>query len=484
MATYAAALRRVSLPRRAVMLAVAGPVALAAGYLFSADQSVMLLALVGAVPILMLFLIDDELLVMVGALAVLLGSLAVAQGAPEAVRLMHFGPATVAFLRLLMPRERSTAQQAFAARAMALILVILVSAAVNGWIALRPVLLALLLLEPFIFLALVTRLSASSVARVRAVIVALALVQLVLVGWQLHIYGSGDLVTGTFASNAGGSHIVGAAGVVGAIMMVRGARAGGFPAASLAAAGLLLMIGFASEAKQILAAIVLAMAALTLVGQVRPRFMIAGGLLFLAVLLVGERIVPRATSTVIDAGPAFAEQKLSGTASIVQELGWTGAVLGVGPGSGLSRVSLSALPQYGLSSPILLGSETSDLARRQGEQRGNTSTLIATPLATSLSLYTDIGLLGVAAYGALALWAWRLLDEASPSDRQLGLLLLAFAGILGLMSNWLEVPEVTVYLAIAVGVLLVPIEGGRRGNATGEGQAAGRAVEQGAGAGQ
>ena len=404
--------------------------------------------------------LSGERLILGAVSLALFSRLLVAFGAPPLLNYAHFGLALIALLKLTERRGAGIGTVAFDIGLLGLALAVITSAVANGAHPLRAAFFWLTLIEPFLFLALIMDMEEASRKRLRHFLVALAVAQLPFIGVQFLLHGIGDDVQGTLLDQGAGHHVIGAVGVVAGVLLIAGSRQDdSLRPLRWALAGALLLVGIFSDAKQVYGAVGLATAAVMLSLVHRGmKSLLPLALLLSAIIASGTQFYPAlAQAFDIDLMRSAAEGKFDQAQDIVANLGWHGSLLGFGPGNGVSRVALAAVPEYGNVPTAILGDQPSQLASAAlaAYPAGTVSSALS-PFASWLSIYGDVGILGLAMYLLLGLWVWRSLARSATNERSLGRLLLLFAAVLGLAFMWLEEPAFMLYLAAAIGTCLNP----------------------------
>jgi hypothetical protein len=422
-------------------------------------STTVLLALVLVAPAALL--IRPDQLVAVALLSLLFSRPLVELGAPETLNFVHFPLALLALVKLLE-------QQADEAngRLIAWLLVSLgvaVLSAVTSWEAFRPLVAWLTLAEPFIFFGLVGTLDEARRGRMRFLALVCCAVQIPFALVQFAQGGIGDGVQGTLMGQGGGHHVVGAIALcAGWSLLATGRRT--LAAVSLGLA--LGALGVLADAKQVYGAFVLAVliaGLLQIRGRAAGSSLLLPGMVLIATVYVSAQIYPPMQHVLSrEIISATAADKYGKATEIVDEMGVGNMMLGLGAGNGLSRTALASVPGYGSAPPFLVGTEPAPLAIRElyGYDQIRASS-VDSPFSSWLGIYTDTGLLGVAAYAGLVSCVVRALATASDAHRRSSYTLLVFAACLGVAFTWLEEPAFTVLLAVLIGT------GVQRGASTG-----------------
>jgi hypothetical protein len=143
----------------------------------------------------------------------------------------------------------------------------------------------------------------------------------------------------------------------------------------------------------------------------------------------------------------------------------SGLLLGLGPGNTVSRVGL--LSRGGLvreDSPVRflelrLSPVTEELL--PGKQREWLWRVSSpwSPISSWIGLFGDLGLLGLGIYVWMARRLWRELPKRHAWGVQTAKACMVMAGVLGLAYSWLEEPAFTTWVALIVGLALLPDRG-------------------------
>lgn len=364
--------------------------------------------------------------------------LLVALGAPALLTYAHFALAFVIIWRLLLASGSSQLNSLirrdifiFLGLAGLFLLLVLLSALQGGWHALRPIIFFLNLIEPFAVLALILTSSESIRYRLRWVIIVLASTQLPFVFFQLMRFGPGDRVQGTLVRQGAGAHVIAGACIVGALLCFAPRKSVEQKLGMVVLGAALISVAIAGDAKQVYAALIAAGLA------VMPRLMNNGtpwflgmAFVFTSIFMLGSQIYDPLNRMV---DRALVEDYLSEKASYVNQVldqfDVGQHLLGAGPGNGTSRTALLTLPGYGNVPGALIGNSAAPLILQLvGQYRekwpANSGSSANSPFSSWLSIFSDLGLLGLLTYLALAAWAWRTLRFSHPVERTLGEFLL------------------------------------------------------------
>jgi hypothetical protein len=81
------------------------------------------------------------------------------------------------------------------------------------------------------------------------------------------------------------------------------------------------------------------------------------------------------------------------------------------------------------------------------------------PISSWIGLFGDLGLLGLGIYVWMARRLWRELPKRHAWGVQTAKACMVMAGVLGLAYSWLEEPAFTTWVALIVGLALLPDRG-------------------------
>lgn len=337
------------------------------------------------------------------------------------------------------------------------------SATANETEPMRPVLYFLLLAEPFFLIValLVDSPSEDHWRTLRRTVLVLLAAQVFVGFTQAFTIGSADNVQGTLYGARAGAHVMSGIVVAGGIWFLLES----FSTKRIVCLSPLFVLPFIADAKQVLLALPVVL--LPLIFQ-RPRVLplgpsVAVVLLVLTSVIFLVRYVPAGKTAI-----GFLEQAQrgrSGKSLVIATLRNSIAtdpmmlVSGLGPAETVSRAAFMTLPGFrATDSPLAqLGLRPAKIASTVEERTSSglgAGSSFNTGLSSAIGLLGDLGLLGIAAYGAMTVGVIRML-RASPrleapavSGLWLMLALLAF------VFDWWEQPPMTIFLATLTGLTL------------------------------
>ncbi len=327
----------------------------------------------------------------------------------------------------------------------------LVSAIGNSWHALIPIILLVTYVQPFIVLFL----AISATDREKQVLVRILLavvgLQVPFVLAQVADRGPGDYVVG--ALGAGNAHTLGGLALCAAILVTIHVRS---QLTRFALLAVFIPMAVAADAKQMLAALILAAIPIGLVatgkGSLRLIPLVAFALL---AIYVGKDYAPLFEHLGDpDRAQEYAEQKQQGFEVVFERMEPRQVLLGLGPGDGFSRVSNSTVPGYGRVPASVFEAHVSALAAEYqlfyASQRGLISSA-GSVYSSWAGIFSEVGLAGLAFFLVLMLWAV-LATRTGDRDADLAtLLLLGWWALLGLVFTWMEEPVFSTFLMAAAG---------------------------------
>jgi Mrp family chromosome partitioning ATPase len=355
------------------------------------------------------------------------------------------------------------------ALAMALLLLVAcMSAVLNRTEPLRPLVTIGILAEPFALILLLL-LEPPSERQRRALLAlfgVLAVLQLPFGIWQFLTLGGGDTVTGTL----NGAHTMAAFTVLGSLALLSWASdrsaAVGF-GCLLAALPYFLLLPLLADAKQVIFALPAAAMVLFLTTRrLSWKLVIAAALP--ATLTVLLMFIPAGTVAAqsIDTTVAGKSGKTVGLEIAVGAMGseWVYPVFGLGPANGLSRTAFLTADNHALrsSAPLrrfhLRPAPIFEQARAQAAVlAGATSkdTSFNLPISSMLGIFTDLGLIGLVAFG----WLLAVIIAPLIARRRYWLARAALAGWtmsipLAFSFDWWEQPPYMIQLALLAGLAL------------------------------
>ncbi|MBV9771594.1 MAG: hypothetical protein JOZ32_18630 [Bryobacterales bacterium] len=354
--------------------------------------------------------------------------------------------------------------------AFVLLVISIISCLINGGEPLRPVLVWLVFLEPFLLLfALIASKPGPMLAGVlwRTVLLIAAL-QLPLGVFQyLFIaHGNPDFVEGTFFGQSGGAHVSGAAALIGVLLCI--ARAAYLPSARrfkyFIAAGLMFILPVISDAKQTIVCFLPGLLLLILLsGRMRlSRIVVPTAVTTLILSLAYIYYPPLQMVADPDLIWGGLNTKMVGVRHVFQHLddapaGW---VLGLGPGNSISRVAW--LSSGGLameSSPVSkLGLKLAPTTKElllDDQQNFLANSSVFTMISSWLGLLGDLGILGLMTYVLVCIAVWKAVSYPNCWENAAAKAGMTMAGLLGIFYSWLEEPGFTLLLAAVIGLAIL-----------------------------
>ena len=374
-------------------------------------------------------------------------------GVPYAVHWIHFPLVAVAFVLALRRIEDEAAP--LVAGCGALLAVFAASAWLNGAGAINAVLGYALLAEPWLFLAVLANERARrSTADLAWWVLALAFAQIPLALAQVphsRAIHNPDVVQGSFTGMGAGHHVMGAISAATAIYLLwrRPIRNAWLTWTIVVVLASLVVL---SDSKQVILAFGVAFVLLRSPRMRQPReaMRLSAGILFgAAVVYIALRAFARSYWLDHLEGLAAAlSQKLVVFPLLVEHFhAWWQWFFGLGPGHGVARLGGWLLDVYwNRLEPY--GATRTDIAREawHASRYARISSLFA-PLFSWAGIFGDIGLAGVAVYGALLSVTYRRLCR----DDFARLVVLAIV-IFGFVFDWLEEFNFMLYAMALIGI--------------------------------
>lgn len=378
------------------------------------------------------------------------GRLTTLAGAPEMIALGAIPLAWIALgLAILRSENRPSGRWIFGLLA-ALVVVIATSTLADRSEPARAALSLGLLVSP---LALVAALvldppSERWRSRLLRVLILLAVAQIPMALLQVTRFGIGDLVEGTFIGSEVGAHMAASVTLLGAVWLVLS----GLTMSRALIVGLLVTVPMMAAANQVIFALPIALILVAAIGN--RRLAIAG---VLGVGLLGTLLLAPgwnsdyARSSLNRATFAL---KLSSLEAIGKEIEASPSValIGRGPGRTVSHASyLSTEP----GSPLeTIGIGPSEIPDSFGLRDIDEAVSVIRPESSLLGVFGDFGAVGLLLYlGLVFLIANRCRQRGTPEGlvAAVGLFMLL---ILGYISDWLEQPGITLFVAALAGLAL------------------------------
>jgi hypothetical protein len=404
-------------------------------------------------------------------LAVTSRILIVFAGLPSILNFVHF---PLVFAAYLLSRTRPVAGSIRTTEHVLLVSGVLMVASLVGSTQasfLRAALLWPILVEPILIILTIWHLCAAGQAShsFRRLGVALVLVQLPIALAQAAATGLGDSVQGTLIGSGAGHHVLGAMGLIAALVALASIVSGERRVLSLT--GAVVVAGFIlavlTDMKQGIAVFFIA-AAFVLVVGLNQRFRSKGmgrarrmnrlavgmlpGLAISTILIINLFVIlaeePWRFNAPLEAKAAAVE-----TISAEMNQNPMAYLIGLGPGTTATRIAWLSGPNAPESSLQGLGLEPTPIALELSTAWASNprweASSVSSPFSTWIGVYGDLGLLGLGAL--LVLW-WLPWKAAGRSPSGLGAkAVIVFTLLLGLVFNWMEEPTLMIIAAVFIG---------------------------------
>ncbi len=397
---------------------------------------------------------------------------------PSIFNFFHFPLALgAALVATLKGTPQSPVVRSIAIGSIALLFLSFISWAFNGGGIFRPILNWLVFLEPFLLIYAILRMpySVSTGKLMRRLALGIPFVQLPLALWQALTMGVGDRVQGTFVGMGAGHHVAGGVALAGALVCVaRGVSAPIFKKRMswLLGGMLLLVVAVLSDAKQNIAAFLLALTLLLFMSRVRLAGLIVSLPILIAAIVIAFSYHPslRAMTNVTMVKDIIVTKGKS-VVNVAERLsenpgGW---LFGIGPGNSLSRVALMGFGERGFylrpDSPVaLLGLRLAPTTKKIFDlgvaSQYRRASSVGSNIASWIGLFGDLGLIGLGLYLWLSWQVWRNLKGWYKWEVNAAKSVLVMVGILGGMYSWLEEPGFTLTGAVIVGLGIIASQRG------------------------
>jgi hypothetical protein len=407
-------------------------------------------------------LIRPDILVPLLIASAVLSRVAIPLGIPRSVAYIHIAFFVLLVVRILFnPQILSTDGRRIVSISAIMAALHVFAAILGGWVGILPIISWVLICEPFIVFAVLISLDESQLALSRRVLLFTSFIQIPVAFTQFLQFGAGDLVRGTLIEQGAGSHVVGAIAMLGAVFFLALSSRSSYPSYLVAiVVGLLSFISVLGDAKQVIAASAIAVA-IVWAPHIRkhiPKLLPVVTIAVLA-LIVAARLNPSLeTLTSTTSIRQNLGQKLSYVRALVTYMDPYSYLVGLGPGNGTSRTSLLSIPGFGSLPTALVGSNENQLIQHltaimRDFWRGNSPSSTAGPFNSPFALFSDLGVLGLVVYGAMAVATWKACSIYSPQIEKFAHVVLVGSLGLGLLYLWWDEPAFTVFAAGVLGSL-------------------------------
>ncbi len=372
-------------------------------------------------------------------------------GVPRLVNYLHFVLVVEGFAAALMQRRSLSPLARQLLRFLAALLsVCILSWALNGGQFAKPLLVWMVLVEPFlaVFAIVHARPAAAATLRFWQLLAGITLVQVPLTIFQdaFLARGNPDLVQGTFVAQGAGAHVVGAIALTGVLFCIAKALASsGIQKSWAIAAGVALgIVPILSDAKQVIACFIPPVVYLLAVLQRRSLVKLVIPTAFIGALMAFAYLAytplqKLSDTTTLENGM---EGKIAGLDILAKHMNEspTGWLLGVGPGNSISRIAVmtgeAPLQSIGIkTSPV-----TIDILAVSNHNYLWRSSSAWSSISSWAGIIGDLGPLGLSVYVWGLFLIWRELGSYRSWQTTAAAASLAMAVVLGLMYSWLEEP--------------------------------------------
>lgn len=339
-------------------------------------------------------------------------------------------------------------------------IVAIISGLFNHVEILRPFLSIGLLGVPYVVLAamLIDPPGARERSLVMKIAMGLVLLQIPIAYRQFVVHGGGDGVQGTFVSRGGGSGALAAVAVIGMVWLLSSR----LTPLRLALAGMLAVLPFISDSKQVL--FVLPIAVLATVPQGLTRGYLVRSGLTVGMLAILIYVLPVGKVTL---GYLHQDKTHGGTPKIlVAHWLWNHArsdpvslTLGKGPAETVSLAAYYTTPGFlSASSPFrALGLKPAVIAQEMDflayhGEAGRSSYQSA--ISSALGVFGDFGLAGVVAYSGFLVTLLLALAGSRSAEGIAAMCAAALFALLGFIYGWWESPGLPTFVGVLAGVAL------------------------------
>jgi len=323
----------------------------------------------------------------------------------------------------------------------------------------KPILLWLLFVEPFLIIYVIVKtLPKSKIQNFYNLALFLCYVQIPFAYLQSATLGLGDVVEGTFVGHGAGAHILGAIIMMGIIILFS-EFISQKKVSNLLKIFLLFPIPILSDAKQVFIAAILAFLFLFFKYTKLNLYIIFSGSLIIIAIYFAIYLYPPLNFVLnLDFLNRVLSGKLLSFLIILQNMGknYLDFLIGLGPGQSVSRIALAAQEGYirSLSANFLklnLSSTTEEIV----SLTFNNPILISSVwsgVSSWIGLFGDLGFFGVVVYGLILLILWQRLKQIYSPIGYSGRAILIMGILLGLTFSWLETPEFTLPWALYLSI--------------------------------
>ncbi len=386
-------------------------------------------------------------------------------GVPRLVNFLHFVLVAEAVVAALIRRDSVSPFTRQLARFLAAAFAVcFLSWVMNDGELVRPVMLWLVLCEPFLALfALVQgRPSPEAMGRLWKILIGITLIQIPFVVFQFAVVARGnpDKIQGTFIGQGAGAHVMGGVMLTAVLFCIAKALSttGSARRTMLGAAAVLFVVPVIADAKQVIVCFLpglLGVFALSRRGSflkmIAPAAVAA--LLFGCAFVMYQPLQRLSNTSMLESG---VEGKIAGLEVLARHMshrpaGW---LLGVGPGNSVSRIALMPVQEPVQFLKLRISPVTEDLLNVSKHNYLWNSSSVWSSISSWAGVVGDLGPLGLLVYLWGAGLVWRELMRSSGWLHAGAAGALIMAGTLGLFYSWLEEPGFMLVVFAATGLTI------------------------------
>jgi len=382
-----------------------------------------------------------------------------AMGVPSVVNFLHFLLVTILF-SLSLTKVRENISVGFIGGLLSLLMLLVISALINGAGLINIVLDFLLLSEPFMLLFVMTsvRWKKSSYKRFQFWLIVIVSIHIIISYYQGVVLGhNSDDVVGLFLNMGAGSHIAGAFSLTAAVYVLFVLREWPFwfkVGSSLACFGVVIL----SDSKQVIAVFLVALIIMFFLKtsdlKKAVKYLLLAITLITVVIIAANTIFPALnTWSQMSLLVQGVEQKFSVFSIIISYYdSFSNWLFGLGPGHSVGRLGFLANDYSDYLQPLGITNSLATNAVWNAHQGHFISNSITGSSMFSLffswaGVWGDLGMFGLVVY--LSLW-WQVWRKVCVDDISKYFLLTIL--VFGSVFSWMEEPEYMIFMVCVIGL--------------------------------
>ena len=421
------------------------------------EYDIGLLLLIGIPAIPLIFSMTTLTIIHIAVFLSLFSRIFVLFGLPGLLNYIHFLIILLAFIKVILEQQlhKPLFSDKIFRSLIAFLVLTLVSALYNESDLIRPIITWLLFCEPFIllFVVLYIPISNKQLKNYLQFLILIGIIQIPLASIQFFENGIGDSVQGSLIGQGAGAHILGAMVLVFSICVINLNIIKSLISRILFTV-MLISVSVLADAKQVIGVFVISFLILLFINSKKHRVRFSFAFIVIISTLHIASLYYKPINMILDSNllSKGLNQKFSIFPTVISEYRSPfDYMVGVGPGTTVSRVALMTINEYAReNSPLVrLGIYESPLTKKIWNNIIHNfysrSSSAWAPVSSWFGIWGDLGILGVFAYFYFIIILWRKANNLSRKSTITVQIILVFLIFLGGVSSYLEEPALVLY---------------------------------------